>query len=510
MSNNKDIKALQYSDAELCRFLLENNKADTYENLQILKKGLLEGKITICEEDETDSNLQFLANDEKEAIEGYDKIIDKVDDKGLKDQLEHIKDEEKNHYDFLKKAQDDKDAKYEHDDEKKEDVVESIPAFTRETQLFLNRKATERMLESFLVEECGMKKLEYAQLNESMKGESLKEVATLLLDSVREKLSSIDTTPADKSRGDIKQLKELSSIQDALDKLSAILERDENTLPEYTSALNTIIKSLLYINQYSNVFKDAYRNKKTLMIMKYQSLILSIISSITYLISSILDYSAGSVTLKQNVKDIQNFAPLKALYNFVKSVDTGEFKMITNDVAVLREFYLELSVEQMGQLLEAVEYGPMVIDGIKSIYSSLVSGNTKVSNLLYRVAGIFVLLMSLRDVFYTLFRMKSKVFDMLNAIKNFISINDGGNTISKLLPFSNKYKDDADFASDLTRREVEDENRALLTKVRTIQQNEPKEEVIDAEPAVEVQAAPKPAPKPAASASANTDWGFDF
>ena len=37
-------------------------------------------------------------------------------------------------------------------------------------------------------------------------------------------------------------------------------------IPEYNEVVSVIIKAILYINQYSSTFKDAYRNKKTIMI----------------------------------------------------------------------------------------------------------------------------------------------------------------------------------------------------------------------------------------------------
>ena len=59
-------------------------------------------------------DLEFLAKDEEEAIAGYDKVIDKMDDDNpIKEQLKKIRDEEQAHLDFLNKAKDDEDAKYE-------------------------------------------------------------------------------------------------------------------------------------------------------------------------------------------------------------------------------------------------------------------------------------------------------------------------------------------------------------------------------------------------------------
>ena len=63
--------------------------------------------------DDYKEDLEFLAKDEEEAIAGYDKVIDKMDDDNpIKAQLKKIRDEEQAHLDFLNKAKEDEDAKY--------------------------------------------------------------------------------------------------------------------------------------------------------------------------------------------------------------------------------------------------------------------------------------------------------------------------------------------------------------------------------------------------------------
>ena len=65
------------------------------------------------DENEYKEQLDALIKDEEEAIEGYDKVIEKLDDENIKAELKKIRDEEQAHLDFLKKAKEDKDAKYE-------------------------------------------------------------------------------------------------------------------------------------------------------------------------------------------------------------------------------------------------------------------------------------------------------------------------------------------------------------------------------------------------------------
>ena len=338
---------------------------------------------------------------------------------------------------------------------------------------YLGERRANEFLKLFLTEECGMSLNEYDQLTNENKIESVKEIALQLLSVIQTKVADVDASSADRSRGDIKLLRELPVLQDAITQLESLIERDENAIPEYSRAVGIIIKSILYINQYSNVFKDAYRNKKTLMILKYESLILSLISSVSYVISTIVDYKANYLTLKRNVEGLMNFAPLMSLEAFIRSVDSGEFKIVSNDTTMLREYYLEVPVETMSTILEATDYLPMIVNGVKEIYQSVV-GNGKLTNLIYKAVGVVILLFSLRDTFYALSRMKTKVSEMVAGIQNFAGINDGGNVLQKLSQFSNRFKTDAESGSEMSRREIEDENRKLLNQVKRVQVSAPK------------------------------------
>ena len=159
--------------------------------------------------------------------------------------------------------------------------------------------------------------------------------------------------------------------------------------------------------------------------------------------------------------------------NIHKSVNNGEFKKIVNDVNILREYYLEISVEKMSSILEASDYLPMVVDGIKNIYNSISGGEIgeKITNFLYKAIGIIVLLFSLRDTFYTVFKMKSKISDMTGLISNFANLGNGSNILNKIGQFSNKFRSDAEFCSDLSKREIEDENRKVLSQIKYVQSN---------------------------------------
>ena len=74
-----------------------------------------------------DEQMDFLAADEQEAIDGYEKVIALVEDEHVKAQLEKILVEEKAHKEFLEKVKEDKSLEYsheEHEEEKEEEPKE--------------------------------------------------------------------------------------------------------------------------------------------------------------------------------------------------------------------------------------------------------------------------------------------------------------------------------------------------------------------------------------------------
>ena len=90
-------------------------------------------------------------------------------------------------------------------------------------------KNSETILYNYLVESSDMTKDEVIDLNEDVKIDSLKSVASKILKSIYDSAGNLDTTPIDASRGDIRRLRELEYIQN-------ILER----IDRYTSSLPSV------------------------------------------------------------------------------------------------------------------------------------------------------------------------------------------------------------------------------------------------------------------------------
>lgn len=335
---------------------------------------------------------------------------------------------------------------------------------------------TDKFLSIFLQESKMFNESEIQFLLETAKTESIREIVLTVLNSVKEKVEALDTTPIDKSRGDIKRLREIEALQNALIQLETIIERSSvEVSPELYKYLKEIMKSVMYLNQYNKQFREAYKDNKTLMILKYQSLIMSIFSATSYLISVMIDFSAGDIEIKDSPK-YEQIAPITTLIRFNHDVEHGEFRNTIKQVTLMREHFVEVEVDD-DVLLEANDIMSIVIDGIQG----LVGNNKKLIDFAYKAAGIVTLLLSLREIFYTYYRAKTKLKDILGNVELFAGAsNRGVGTLAKLNTFAQKFVVDAEESSKLARREIESENRNISKEIRNIPQRalqnvEPKE-----------------------------------
>jgi len=331
-------------------------------------------------------------------------------------------------------------------------------------------------LYSFLVESEYFSESEYAQLTEDRKIESVKEIIISVLKSIKEKLNDFDTGPIDRSHGDIKQLKELSSLQNAITQLETIIERSQEMVSqELVSYLKEIIKTILFLNQYSAEFKEAYRNRKTLLVLKYQSLIMAIFSSVAYLISVMIDFSSGDVQLQKN-PSYEEIAPIRTIKEFNRSVEAGDFRMIFKKMDIMREYLLDFDPKAK-QLSEATDIMTTILDGLKNI----IGNNDQFIEFIYKAAGVITLILSMREVIYTLFRARTKFMDIMSMIDNFAGVsNSGAGILAKLNSFTNKFPIDAEESTKIARREIESENKNISYEIKSapkisepIKQSEP-------------------------------------
>ena len=325
---------------------------------------------------------------------------------------------------------------------------------------------TDKLLYEFLNESELFTESEIKTLLETAKTESIKEIVITVLNAVKEKLETMDTTPIDRSRGDIKRLRELGSLQDAVTQLEVLIERSMDVVDaDLHRYLKEIIKSIMYLNQYSIQFKDAYRDNKTLLVLKYQSLVMSVFSAVSYLISVMIDFSAGDIELKKNPK-YEEIAPITTLISFNRSVEAGEFRSNIKVVENMREHFNEVDMDT-DVLLEASDIISVVLNGIQG----LVGNNRQLVDFAYKAAGIITLLLSLREIFYMFYRSKTKLKEVVETVETFANASGSGiGALAKLSKFSQRFAVDAEESSKLARRDIETENKSIGREIRMIPQ----------------------------------------
>lgn len=323
------------------------------------------------------------------------------------------------------------------------------------------------VLYDFLVESSLITRSEFMTLEEEVKKETVKELVTGILDNIKDKIPDNDTTLIDKSRGNIKNFINLPEIQNSVTRLSNLVLSTDEYFPGLSIYVNTIIEAIKNLNKYVNEFKNAYREKKTVLMLQYQSVILSLITSISYLISVAVDCKdPNNIRLKQNFT-IEDIAPLKSLTDFNKAVTDGRFQTYLKDTDTLREFYTEYSVEEYKIIYEAPDIIGLIKTGLEN-FSRNTTGNGKVMQILYKVAGVVMLILSLRQVFYTINNNKYKISEYLGNIKSFLNLgNLNQSTILKFNAFNNRSPYDLETATKETENEIAIENKDFLMKAKT-------------------------------------------
>ena len=132
----KDIKDIPFAPED--RALTE---AD--EDAEVLETEVVETEETPVEStedvpDDFEGQIDFLVADEQEAIDGYEKVLNKIEDEHVANELEKIETEEKAHKEFLDTVKDNPEAEYveplETEDEVEETEIEVEEALTEEAE----------------------------------------------------------------------------------------------------------------------------------------------------------------------------------------------------------------------------------------------------------------------------------------------------------------------------------------------------------------------------------------
>ena len=209
--------------------------------------------------------------------------------------------------------------------------------------------------------------------------------------------------------------------------------------------------------------------KKTVLVLKYQSIVLAICEAVNYMSSKVFNLTNRVVEFNNNA-ELEDTTALKTLIDFNKSVLTSDFGKSVRDVNMMREFYVEIDSQTMRTILEAGDIMETIMNGVSNIYRNLDQGG-KTTNLIYKAAGIITSLLSVREIFYAISKSRFKIQEMFDSLKMFATVGLPGTASSmfnKLLQFSNRFVPDVEENTKVAAREVVSQDSDISKEIKSI------------------------------------------
>ena len=123
-------------------------------------------------------------------------------------------------------------------------------------------------------------------MNEANQNLFLVALTSKLYDKIQEKATRIDFSTIEQSRGDITKIQNFKSMVECV----SIIQKIVKEYKESTVAIDTIAIAIDNVNMRSRMFKKAFAIGSSLPMLTYNSICLSIVESISFLISVCIEY----------------------------------------------------------------------------------------------------------------------------------------------------------------------------------------------------------------------------
>lgn len=184
----------------------------------------------------------------------------------------------------------------------------------------------DKNLRKFFIQE-GNDLIAYELLKEDEKVQLNKNVINQLFQSVESKINVVDNKDINATKGDIKKLKNYKYMTDSL----VMLNNIQLSSHEKITNLDTLQNALDNIIKYTKEFEQGYRLNKSVIIYFYNSIIGSLVYSVSFIIATSIDYIKDpfnnyQVNLRNNLERNNQFPTifLKCLEDFNKICVSGE------------------------------------------------------------------------------------------------------------------------------------------------------------------------------------------
>lgn len=268
-------------------------------------------------------------------------------------------------------------------------------------------------------------KLDYKVLTEEDKSELTKVMVQRLYDDSVRKSVHLDYDDVERSKGDITKIKDYETLKSSIEFLESIQLKMREKIP----GLNTIVESHKNIISNRSNFEQGFRVHNPHVILFYNNIVVSLICSTSFLISTSVDYIKDptgeySVHLKNNVMKTKGYSTV-----FLNSLE--RFNTICKDGG-MSKFFTMLYTKK--NLVENIEI-------IAGVGLAIAVGIT--------IAIIIVPI--IREIIYQYYFMRIRISDYLRLQANFIELNRDKVLNSNLSNKKDVLKKQDKLVEDLTR-----------------------------------------------------------
>ena len=255
-----------------------------------------------------------------------------------------------------------------------------------------------------LLQECFVTdlktKVQYANLTESQKLTLTKNIMDSVVKTVINKSETLDYDMIKRSNGSISKIQGYADLVGAINGLEALQQSSNHRV----AGVDTVRTALQNLQNLEPQFKRAFTSGSTILEMVYNNMVVALISSTAYLISSSVDLikaDTGLINMVPSVQSPRNLEinMLKSLEDFNKMCLSGDMNKFLN--RALPELHLSGN------------------DLMKQI-ATLKAGLTVATKVTFITVSVFLLL---RSVVYQYYNMRVQMADYLRMNASFIEMN---------------------------------------------------------------------------------------
>lgn len=258
-------------------------------------------------------------------------------------------------------------------------------------------------------------------LNEDGKNLVLHNLTSKLYDLIVKKVDDIDFGTIPKSKGNITRIENYDDMIECINIINNIVKE----YGEDTSSVDIVSQAIYNIKSRTAVFEKAYVLNIEYPIVVYNTIVLSIVSSISFLIASCIefvktpDYTFKMALDKTSYIKNKDYVLFKGLSNFNASCANGDMDKTLNTIIGLNIKTLSTAESAIIDINESIA-GAAMAKAAATAVGMVVSPLGKIAAI---AAILIAILANLKDIVYFLVNAKQSAADYLAMQADLIQLN---------------------------------------------------------------------------------------